>query len=89
MKPALQQFFDDYGKKKGVELLNLFFKDMEDESKKRTYAAIIKLSEVDKFQLNSERYLRGVKLFGKSHNYFPIKNSRSGIYKNYYKNETN
>ena len=55
MKPALQQFFDDYGKKKGVELLNLFFKDMEDESKKRTYAAIIKLSEGDKFQLNSER----------------------------------
>jgi hypothetical protein len=83
MKPALQQFFDDYGKKKGVDLLNLFFKEMEDEDKKRTYASIIKLSNGDKFQLNSERYLRAIKLFGKSHNYFPIKNSRSGIYKNY------
>jgi hypothetical protein len=60
---------------------------MEDEDKKRTYVSIIKLSNEDKFQLNSERYLRGVKLFGKSHNYFPIKNSRSGIYKNYKESE--
>jgi|10_taG_2_1085330.scaffolds.fasta_scaffold116660_4 hypothetical protein len=87
MKPALEVFFEDYGKKKGVELLNHFFKEVEDDSKKKTYAAIVKLSKSDKFELNSHRYLRGVKLFGKSHNYFPLKLSRSSIHKNYFKDE--
>ena len=85
MKPALDEFFENYGKKKGVELLNLFFKEVEDDGKKKTYAAIMKLSKSDKFELNSPRYLRGVKLFGKSHNYYPTKVSRSAIHKNYFK----
>ena len=33
MKPALDEFFENYGKKKGVELLNLFFKEVEDDIK--------------------------------------------------------
>ena len=49
MKPALDEFFENYGKKKGVELLNLFFKEVEDDGKKKTYAAIMKLSKSDKF----------------------------------------
>ena len=34
MKPALDTFFEEYGKKKGVELLNSYFKNMEDDNKK-------------------------------------------------------
>ena len=49
MKPALDTFFEEYGKKKGVELLNLYFKNMEDDNKKRTYASIIKLSNENLF----------------------------------------
>ena len=87
MKPALDTFFEEYGKKKGVELLNSYFKNMEDDNKKRTYASIIKLSNESKFELRSPRYLRGVKLWGKSEGFFPLKNPNSGIHKNYIEKE--
>ena len=35
MKPALDEFFENYGKKKGVELLNLFFKEVEDDGNRK------------------------------------------------------
>ena len=40
MKPALDEFFENYGKKKGVELLNLFFKEVEDEQYIKTILRI-------------------------------------------------
>ena len=49
-----------------------------------SYAKIIKLSKGERPEFNSERYLRTVKLFGKSKGFFPMKASRSAIYKNYF-----
>lgn len=84
MKPALEQYFEDYGKRLGVALLNAHFDSMENLNlKNKTYASIIKMSKEEKPELNSERYLRTVKLFGKSLNIFPLKISRSGYNKNY------
>ena len=89
MKPALQKYFEDYGKKQGVALLNFHFKEMEGIDKKVSYNMIIKLSETTRPELKNERYLKGVMTFGKSHNYFPLKVSRSSIYKNYFEGKKN
>ncbi len=89
MKPALEKYFEDYGKKQGVALLNFHFKEMEGIDKKVSYKMILKLSETTRPELKNERYLRGVRIFGKSHNYFPLKVSRSSIYKNYFEGKKN
>ena len=84
MKPALTKFFEDYGKKKGAELFTEHLNEMEGIEGNFSYAKIIKLSKGERSEFNSERYLRTVKLFGKSKGFFPMKTSRSGIYKNYF-----
>ena len=84
MKPALIQFFEDYGKQKGTELFEEYLNEMEGIEGIFSYAKIIKLSKGERPEFNSERYLRTVKLFGKSKGFFPMKTSRSGIYKNYF-----
>jgi|TARA_R100000687_G_C6404597_1_gene143524 hypothetical protein len=84
MKPALTKFFEDYGKKKGAELFTEHLNEMEGIEGNFSYAKIIKLSKGERPEFNSERYLRTVKLFGKSKGFFPMKASRSAIYKNYF-----
>ena len=84
MKPALIQFFEDYGKKKGSEIFTKHLNEMEGIEGNFSYAKIIKLSKGERPEFNSERYLRTVKLFGKSKGFFPMKASRSAIYKNYF-----
>ena len=84
MKPALTKFFEDYGKKKGTELFTEHLNEMEGIEGNFSYAKIIKLSKGERPEFNSERYLRTVKLFGKSKGFFPMKASRSAIYKNYF-----
>ena len=83
MKPALIQFFEDYGKQKGTELFEKYLNEMEGIEGIFNYAKIIKLSKGERPEFNSERYLRTVKLFGKSNGFFPIKTSGSSIHKNY------
>ena len=83
MKPALTKFFEDYGKKKGAELFTEHLNEMEGITGNLTYKKIIKLSKDERPEFNSERYLRTVKLFGKSNGFFPIKTSGSSIHKNY------
>ena len=84
MKPALTKFFEDYGKKKGAELFTEHLNEMEGIEGNFSYAKIIKLSKGERPEFNSERYLKTVKLFGKSKGFFPMKASRSAIYKNYF-----
>ena len=84
MKPALTKFFEDYGKKKGAELFTEHLNEMEGIEGNFSYAKIIKLSKGERPEFNLERYLRTVKLFGKSKGFFPMKASRSAIYKNYF-----
>ena len=84
MKPALIQFFEDYGRKKGIALFKKHLSEMEGIEGGLTYGKIMKLSKEERPEFNSERYLRTVKLFGKSKGFFPMKASRSAIYKNYF-----
>ena len=83
MKPALIQFFEDYGKQKGTELFEKYLNEMEGIEGIFNYAKIIKLSKGERPEFNSERYLRTVKLFGKSKGFLPIKGVRSSMQKNY------
>ena len=88
MKPALIQFFEDYGKKKGSEIFTKHLNEMEGIEGNFNYAKIVKLSKGERPEFNSERYLRTVKLFGKSNGFFPIKTSGSSIHKNFDFKET-
>ena len=88
MKPALIQFFEDYGKKKGSEIFTKHLNEMEGIEGNFSYAKIVKLSKGERPEFNSERYLRTVKLFGKSNGYFPLKSGSSAIHKNYFEKES-
>ena len=88
MKPALVQFFEDYGKKKGSEIFTKHLNEMEGIEGNFSYAKIIKLSKDERPEFNSERYLRTVKLFGKANGFFPVKSSGSAMHKNYIREET-
>ena len=88
MKPALIQFFEDYGRKKGIALFKKHLSEMEGIEGGLTYGKIMKLSKEERPEFNSERYLRTVKLFGKSNGFFPIKTSGSSIHKNFDFKET-
>ena len=88
MKPALIQFFEDYGKQKGTELFEKSLNEMEGIEGIFNYAKIIKLSKGERPEFNSERYLRTVKLFGKANGFFPVKSSGSAMHKNYIREET-
>ena len=87
MTPALIQFFKDYGRKKGTELFKKHLSEMEGIEGGLTYGKIMKLSKEERPEVNSERYLRTVKLFGKSNGFFPLKGGASALFKNYFEKE--
>jgi hypothetical protein len=72
MTPALIQFFKDYGRKKGTELFKKHLSEMEGIEGGLTYGKIMKLSKEERPEFNSERYLRTVKLFGKSNGFLSL-----------------
>ena len=88
MKPALVQFFEDYGRKKGTALFKKHLSEMEGIEGGLTYGKIMKLSKEERPEFNSERYLRTVKLFGRANGFFPVKSSSSSMHKNYIREET-
>jgi len=60
MKPALIQFFEDYGRKKGTALFKKHLSEMEGIEGGLTYGKIMKLSKEERPEFNSERYLNNV-----------------------------